>query len=121
MSITRSHETAIIATPATLKHQIITRLNTLVNKVGGGYFPTDNNGVAVPIAEIEALEVYGLETKGRDVYLMTVNTEQPWNDEVEGYIPYNANEFYLEQLWDVYTSCEPIYQSKMVDYGTMQD
>ncbi len=121
MSLNSSHQTSIVVTPATLKHQIITRLHTLIGKVGGGYFPTDDAGNAQPMADIEGLEVYGLEVKGRDVYLMTVNTEHPWDDTNEGYDPYNANEFYLEQLWDVYMACEPIYQTKFNDYGSIQE
>ena len=43
------------------------------------------------------------------------------NDDDEGYVPYNANEFYIEQLWQVYLGCEPLYQSKFNDYATIQD
>ena len=122
MSINSSHQTSIVVTPSTLKHQIITRLNTLVSKVGGGYFPTDGEGYSRPMTEIEGFEVHGVETKGRDVYLMCIPTdEDEANNMEENYIPYNANEFYLEQLWDIYMACEPIYQSKFNDYGTIQD
>lgn len=120
--ISRTHEASIVATPATLKHQIITRLNTLVNKVGGVYYPTDASGNTKPIAEIEGVEIHGLETKGRGVYLIGVPTDETLAMNLEGENePYNADEFYLEQLWEVYLGCEPIYQSKMVDYGTLQD
>lgn len=121
-NISRSHETSIVVTPATLKHQIITRLNTLIGKSGGAYYPTDEKGYTKPLTEIEGMEVHGLETKGRDVYLMTIPTdEDAHNNMEEDYEPYNANEFYIEQLWQVYMSCEPIYQSKFNDYGTIQD
>ena len=123
-NISRSHETAIVVTPATLKNQIIIRLHTLVNKQGGAYYQTDEKGYSKPMAEIEGLEVYGIETKGRDVYLMTISTDPDVvnnDDENEGYVPYNANEFYLEQLWDIYMACEPIYQSKFNDYATIQE
>lgn len=120
MSIDRSHQTAIVVTPATLKHQIITRINTLVGKTGGKYYTYDDQNMPKPITIIEDVEVYGLETKGKDVYLMAVLTSDEWNTDGE-LAPYNANEFFLEQLWDVYMALEPIYQSKMVDYGTLQD
>jgi hypothetical protein len=122
MSISSSHQTAIVVTPATLKHQIITRLNTLVSKTGGAYYPTDDGGYTRPLAEIEGMEVHGLETKGRDVYLMCIpSDEDAANNMEEDYEPYNANEFYLEQLWEIYLGCEPIYQSKFNDYGSIQD
>ena len=121
-NITRSHENAIVVTPATLKHQIITRINTLVNKEGGSYYPTDENGNTKPITVIEGVEIHGLETKGRDVYLMGVPNDENvainLDDEHE---PHNANEFYLEQLWEVYLGCEPIYASKFNDYASFQD
>lgn len=121
-NISPSHQTSIVVTPSTLKHQIITRLNTLVNKAGGSYYPTDDKGYTKPLAEIEGMEVQGLETKGRDVYLMTVSTDETTNvNAEEDYTPYDAKEFYLEQLWEIYMACEPIYQSKFNDYATIQD
>lgn len=123
-NISRSHENAIVVTPATLKQQIIIRLHTLVNKQSGAYYQTDEKGYSKPMVEIEGLEIHGLETKGRDVYLMTVSTDPDVvnnNDDDEPYVPYNANEFYLEQLWDIYMACEPIYQSKFNDYAAIQD
>ena len=105
-----------------LKQQIIIRLHTLVGKRGGSYFPTDEKGNTKPIAVIEGVEIHGIETKGRDVYLMGVPTDENiainLDDESE---PYNANEFYLEHLWQVYLGCEPLYQSKFNDYATIQD
>ena len=122
MSIQRSHATAIVITPSTLKHQLITRLNTLVKKEGGTYYPTDESGYTNPLTEIEGMEVHGIEVKGRDVYLMMVSTDPDVaNNTDEDYTPYNANEFYIEQLWQVYMACEPIYQSKFNDYATIQD
>ena len=122
MSVQSSHQTSIVVTPATLKHQIITRLNTLVSKSGGAYYPTDDSGYTKTIVEIEGMEVHGLETKGRDVYLMTIPTDETAANNMEDdYLPYNANEFYLEQLWEIYLGCEPIYQSKFNDYGSIQD
>jgi|APGre2960657373_1045057.scaffolds.fasta_scaffold101425_3 hypothetical protein len=122
MSVQSSHQTSIVVTPATLKHQIITRLNTLVSKSGGAYYPTDDSGYTKPLVEIEGMEVHGLETKGRDVYLMTIPTDETAANNMEDdYLPYNANEFYLEQLWEIYLGCEPIYQSKFNDYGSIQD
>lgn len=121
-NISPSHQTSIVVTPSTLKHQIVTRLNTLVNKVGGSYYPTDDNGYTKPLAEIEGMEVQGLETKGRDIYLMTIPTDETAAANMEDdYVPYNANEFYLEQLWEIYMACEPIYQSKFNDYAAIQD
>ena len=121
-NISRSHETSIVVTPATLKHQIITRINTLVGKQGGAYYPTDEKGHTKPLAVIEGMEIHGIETKGRDVYLLGVPTDENiainLEDEVE---PFNANEFYLEQLWQVYLGCEPLYQSRFNDYATFQD
>lgn len=122
MSQSSSHITSIVITPPMLKQQIIIRLNTLVGKQGGSYFPTDAKGNTKPIAVIEGVEIHGLETKGRDVYLMGVPTDENiainLDDEVE---PYNANEFYLEHLWQVYLGCEPIYESRFNDYATFQD
>lgn len=121
-NITRSHENSIIITPNTLKQQIVIRLNTLVSKVGGSYYPTDERGNTKPLAVIEGYEIHGIETKGRDVYLMGVPSDENiainLEDECE---PYNANEFYLEQLWEVYMGCEEIYQSRFNDYGSVQD
>lgn len=120
MSISRNHESSIVVTPATLKQQIIIRLNTLVNKQGGKYYTYDEQDTPKPIVVIEDVEVYGLETKGRDLFLMAVMSSDDWNFDGE-FEPYNANEFFLEQLWDVYMACEPIYQSKFNDYATIQD
>lgn len=121
-NINRSHETSIVVTPATLKHQIVTRLHTLVGKSGGMYYPTDEQGYSKPLTEIEGMEVHGIETKGRDVYLMTIPTDEDAAVNMEeDYEPYNANEFYIEQLWQVYMACEPIYQSRFNDYASFQD
>ena len=123
-NISRSHENAIVVTPATLKQQIIIRLNTLVNKAGGGYYFQDDDGYSKPITEIDGVEIHGIETKGRELYLMTVSTDPDVvinNDDDEGYVPYNANEFYIEQLWQVYLGCEPLYQSRFNDYALFQD
>ena len=121
-NISRSHETAIVVTPATLKNQIIIRLNTLVNKAGGAYYPTDDMGHTKPLAVIEGYEIHGIETKGRDVYLMGVPNDENiainLDDDQE---PYNAKEFYLEQLWEVYLGCEPLYQSRFNDYASFQE
>jgi len=122
MSQSSAHITSIVITPPMLKQQIIIRLNTLINKQGGSYFPTDAKGFTKPIAVIEGVEIHGLEIKGRDVYLMGVPTDENiainLDDEVE---PYNANEFYLEHLWQVYLGCEPIYESRFNDYAAFQD
>lgn len=123
-NISSSHQTSIVVTPATLKHQIITRLNTLVSKVGGSYYPTDDNGNTKPMAVIDEMEIHGLETKGRELYVMCVPTDETVaiNLDIDNDIaPYDANDFYLEQLWDIYMACEPIYQSKFNDYATIQD
>jgi hypothetical protein len=120
MSIARNHESAIVVTPSTLKHQIITRINTLVNKAGGDYYTYNDDGTPTPLVTIEDVEVYGLETKGRDVFLMAVVNSDEWNGDGD-FTPYNANDFFVEQLWDVYVACEPIYSSKMVDYGSLQE
>ena len=120
MSIARSHENAVVVTPATLKHQIITRINTLVKKAGGSYYDYDEQNLPKPIASIEGNDVYGLETKGRDVFIMSVPYGDEWNFDGE-FVPYNANDFFVEQLWEIYMACEPIYSSKMVDYGSFQE
>ena len=120
-NINRSHETAIVVTPATLKHQIITRLNTLVSKQGGGYYPTDEKGKTKALTMIEGMEIHGIETKGRDVYIFGVPTDDDVANNTEDAEPYNANEFYLEQLWEIYMACEPIYQSRFNDYASFQD
>jgi hypothetical protein len=111
-----SHQTSIIVTPPTLKKQIIIRMNTLVNKAGGKYYYHDEQGVARPITTIEDVDVYGVETNGRDVYLMAVVNTDELNNDGE-FTPYNANEFFLEQLWNVYLALEPIYESKFNDYA----
>lgn len=122
MSQSSSHITSIVITPALLKEQIIIRLHTLVGKAGGSYFPTDEKGHTKPLAVIEGVEIHGIETKGRDVYLLGVPTDENiainLEDEVE---PFNANEFYIEQLWQVYLGCEPLYVSRFNDYATFQD
>lgn len=122
MSQSSSHITSIVITPPMLKQQIIIRLHTLVGKAGGAYYPTDEKGNTKPLAVIEGMEIHGIETKGRDVYLLGVPTDENiainLEDEVE---PFNANEFYLEQLWEVYLGCEPLYQSRFNDYATFQE
>lgn len=122
MSQSSAHITSIVITPAMLKQQIIIRLHTLVSKSGGEYYPTDEKGNTKPLAVIEGMEIHGIETKGRDVYLLGVPTDENiainLEDEVE---PFNANEFYLEQLWQVYLGCEPLYISRFNDYATFQD
>lgn len=122
MSQSSAHITSIVITPPMLKQQIIIRLHTLVSKSGGSYFPTDDKGHTKPIAVIEGVEIHGLETKGRDVYLVGVPTDENISVNLEDeHEPYNANEFYLEQLWQVYLGCEPLYQSRFNDYATFQD
>lgn len=122
MSLNSSHQTAIVITPALLKEQIIIRLHTLIYKSGGSYFPMDEKGNTKPLAVIEGMEIHGVQTKGRDVYLMGVPTDENiainLDDELE---PYNANEFFIEHLWQIYMACEPIYVSKFVDYAAIQD
>jgi hypothetical protein len=95
-------------------------MNTLINKAGGDYYSHTNNGTPTPLVTIEDVDVYGVETKGRDVYLMAVVNSDEWNTDGE-FSPYNANDFFLEQLWEVYLALEPIYQSKFNDYATFQD
>lgn len=111
-----SHISSVVITPATLKEQIIIRILTLLNKQGGYYYPKDNNDNETNLAVIEGMEIRGLEVKDRNVYLMTANIAI--EDEL---VPYNANEFYIEQLWGIYLACEPIYISKFTDYGAIQD
>jgi hypothetical protein len=120
MSFKSSHQSSIIITPATLKEQIIIRINTLVNRNGGSYYEYDEHGVPMPITTIEDADVCGIETKGRDVYIMT-HVPDDFGNVDDALIPYNANEFFLEQLWDVYMACEPIYQHKFLDYATIQE
>lgn len=119
MALASTHQSQIIITPKTYKEQIIIRLRTLVGKAGGSYFPTDENGYTTPLAEIEGLDIHGLHVKGNELYLMTVPTEdsESWNIDDE-YTPYNADEFFIEQLWDIYLACEPIYQHKFLDYAS---
>jgi hypothetical protein len=120
MSIARNHESAIVVTPATLKHQIITRINTLVKKSGGSYYEYDEQNMPKPLVTIEGNDVFGLETKGRDVFIMSVPYGDEWNTDGD-FIPYNATEFFVEQLWEIYMACEPIYLSKFNDYATFQE
>lgn len=97
-------------------------MNTLVGKYGGSFYPTDDNGNTKPLAVIEGMEVHGIETKGRDVYLMCVSTDETIAINTEdGLEPYNANEFYLEQLWEAYLGCEPIYVTRFNDYANFQE
>lgn len=122
MSQSSSHVSSIVITPPMLKEQIIIRIHTLISKQGGRYYPTDEKGNTKPLALIEGMEIHGIETKGRDVYLMCVPTDENIAINLEdGPEPYNANEFYLEHLWEVYLGCEPIYISKFTDYGSMQE
>mgnify|MGYP007090125842 CR=1 FL=1 len=120
MSFKPSHQSSIIITPATLKEQIVIRINTLVSRVGGKYYEYDEQGTPKSLTTIENVDVCGIETKGKDVYLMTMTPDEFGNVDDE-LVPYNANEFFLEQLWDVYLACEPIYQHRFVDYATIQD
>jgi hypothetical protein len=111
-----SHQASIIITPPMLKQQIIIRMNTLINKAGGKYYDHDVHGMPKPLTTIEDVDVYGVETNGRDVYLMAVVNTDVWNPDGD-FTPYNANEFFLEQLWNVYLALEPIYESKFNDYA----
>lgn len=121
-NISRSHENAIVVTPATLKQQIIIRINTLVNKAGGEYYFYDDEGYTKPAVEIEGMEIHGVETKGREVYLLGVTSEGEGSSPSEGeYTPYNATEFFIEHLWEIYMACEPIYVSKFNDYASFQE
>jgi hypothetical protein len=120
MSIQRRHENAIVVTPATLKNQIVTRINTLVNKAGGEYYFYDSEGFTKSVVEIEGMEIHGVETKGREVYLLGVSSESDSITDNE-YTPYNVKEFFIEQLWEIYLACEPIYQLKFNDYATTQE
>lgn len=119
MALVPTHQSQIIITPKTYKEQIIIRLRTLVGKAGGSYFPMDENGNGMPLAEIEGLDIHGLHVKGNELYLMTVPSDdsESWNIDDE-YTPYNADEFFIEQLWDVYLACEPIYHHKFLDYAS---
>ncbi len=122
MSQSTAHISSIVITPPMLKEQIIIRLNTLVNKAGGAYYPTDDSGNTKPLAMIEGYEIHGIETKGRDVYLLGVPTDENIAINLEDdHTPYNAKEFYLEHLWQVYLGCEPLYQSRFNDYASFQD
>jgi hypothetical protein len=112
MAISRVHENAVVVTPDTLKHQIITRLNTLVNKNG----KTFNFGKHGELPEVQESLVDSIETKGRQVLLNVIHEED--SNQVH---QYNANEFYIEDLWKLYMACEPIYQSRFIDYGSIQE
>lgn len=111
MSIPRNHQNAIIVTPATLKHQIITRINTLVHKAGGSYYGYNTEC----LLSIQGKNIYGLETKGRDVYVMMVVHD---GDDLTSY---NANEFFIEELWEIYLICNPIYALNTAIYGSNQE
>lgn len=119
MPLTPTHQSQIIITPKTYKEQIIIRLRTLVGREGGSYFPTNGHGDAAPLAVIEGMEIHGLEAKGQHLYLMGVPSDENisvnLDDEME---PYNADQFYIEQLWQIYLACEPIYQHKFLDYAS---
>jgi hypothetical protein len=119
MSQSSSHITSIVVTPKTLKEQIIIRMNTIINKAGGDYYTYDDQNNPTPIVTIEDVDVYGLETKGKDVYLMSVVNTDEWNNDGT-FEPYNANEFFLEQLWEVYVAMAPLYESKFNDYANFQ-
>ena len=119
MSQSSSHITSIVVTPKTLKEQVIIRMNTLINKAGGEYYTYDDENTPKPIAIIEDVEVYRLETKGKDVFLMAVMSSDDWNNDGE-FTPYNANEFFLEQLWEVYVAMAPLYESRFNDYANFQ-
>jgi len=122
MSIKPSHQTSIVITPPMLKEQIILRLRTLIAKQSGSYYPTDSSGNTVPLATIEGMEIHGIETKGNSVYLMAVPSDENISiNNDDNPEPYNANEFFIEHLWQIYMACEPIYQSKFVDYASIQD
>jgi hypothetical protein len=51
---------------------------------------------------------------------MAVVTSDEWNTDGE-LTPYNVNEFFLEQLWEVYLAMAPLYESKFNDYASFQD
>lgn len=122
MSNTASNHTTVIITPALLKQQIINRLHALVGKLGSGYYPTDENGNTDLLAVIDGFEIHGVETKGKNVYLMGVPTDEDISINLEDEpVGYEANNFYIEQLWQVYLACEPIYQSRLIDYASIQD
>lgn len=120
MAIARSHENAVVVTPQTLKHQIITRIYTLVNKSGGSYYPEDG-GSTKPIATTMNMEVHGLETKDRSVYLVGVPNDESITINLDQKMKVSANEFFIEELWEVYMGCESLYQSRFADYGSFQD
>lgn len=118
MALVSTHQSQIVITPKTYKEQIIIRLRTLVGKAGGSYFPQNEDGVGVPLTVIEGMKVDGLEVKGNELYLMCVPSYEnmPTDGSVE-LEPYNANDFFIEQLWEIYLACEPIYQHKFLDYA----
>lgn len=121
MSITRSHENAIVVTPATLKHQLVTRLHTLVSQSGGKYFPKDDEGIPTQVEVVNGIYIYGIQVKGRNVYFMGVPSDEHIaigaDDELYSY---DANDFYIEQIWDVYLGCEPLYKMKHYNYGEIE-
>lgn len=121
MAITRSHENAVVVTPQTLKHQIITRIYTLVSKSGGSYYPEDEGGSTKPITNTMNMEVHGLETNGRGLYLVGIPNDETISIDLDKKMKVSADEFFIEELWEVYMGCEPLYQSRFADYGTFQD
>lgn len=118
MALSSTHQSHIIITPPLYKEQIIIRLRTLLSKQGGEYFFDDERGYANSYLEIEGMVVRGMQTKGNELYLLLLPAH---TNEGDDYVAYNANDFFIEQLWDVYLASEPIYQNKFVDYATIQD
>lgn len=102
---------ALIVTPATFKQQLIWRMCFLLTHQPANTFFLGDAGV----------EVFGGVTpttlfskKGKELFI-------EWVDADGNTATSSADEFYIEDLWQMYMACEPLYQQRIaLDYTNIE-
>lgn len=108
----------MVITPALFKEQVIVKITSMLKRRKGGEFifeePIDMMGefaygVAYDMTEKRLYLAIGEENAkiGESLYK---------GSKVEFY---DASEFFIEQLWDAYFACSPIYEQSSRDYATI--
>lgn len=111
----------LVITPSLFKEQLSVRIANMVKRCRGNEFTFET-----PI-DMMGEFAYGLsyDTSEKKLYLAigsdgAVVHKSLYDDESEVEF-YDASDFFIEQLWDAYLACEPIYEQTLRDYATVSE
>lgn len=101
---------ALIVTPDTFKQQLIWRMCYLLSTQKEQTFFLGDADITL-YGSVYPTTIFA--KKGRELFI-------EWTDEDGNTATSNAKEFYIEDLWQIYMACEPIYQQRLVDYANFE-